>query len=186
MNNLSPPLETAIDPDKQNQFPYHFYLITGAQFFEYSPEFRLMGSVEDNRPVSLKPREPLTEMSWEVFPEGLYQFLNRFNFHYRPKKLYVTENGCSYLDEPAKDGRVQDRRRIAYLAEHFAAAHRALQSGVPLAGFFVWSFMDNFEWADGYKQRFGLVHIDFETQKRTIKDSAYWYKEVIETNGESL
>ena len=138
--------------------------------------------VEDNRPVSLKPREPLTEMSWEVFPEGLYQFLNRFNFHYRPKKLYVTENGCSYMDEPDKDGRVKDRRRIAYLAEHFAAAHRTLQNGVPLAGFFVWSFMDNMEWSQGYQQRFGLIHVDFDSLKRIPKESAYWYGQVIAAN----
>ena len=137
---------------------------------------------EENSPVTVKPRQPLTEMSWEVYPEGLYQFLNRFAFHYRPKKLYVSENGCSYINEVDKDGRVNDTKRIAFLTEHFAAAHRALQNGVPLAGYFVWSFMDNMEWSYGYQQRFGLVHVDFETLERIPKESAYWFSRVIAQN----
>jgi beta-glucosidase len=136
-----------------------------------------------NLPVSTTPTQPLTEMNWEVFPEGLYQFLNRFYFDYRPKKLIVTENGCSYMDQPDEDGRVDDQRRIDYLARHFAAAHKSIQNGVPVAGFFVWSFMDNMEWSQGYQQRFGLVHVDFESLERTPKSSAHWYSKVIADNG---
>jgi beta-glucosidase len=127
-------------------------------------------------------REPLTEIGWEIYPDGLYQLLNRIHFEYRPPKIYVTESGCSFLDGPGDDGRVNDQRRIDYLRDHFAAAHRAINNGVPLAGYFVWTLIDNFEWAEGYRQRFGLVWIDFNTQARIPKDSAWWFKKVIANN----
>jgi len=124
-----------------------------------------------------------TEMGWEVYPDGLYDILNRLYFEYQPRKIYVTENGASYSDGPDTDGRVGDHRRVDYLHDHLVAAHRAIQNGVPLAGYFVWSLMDNFEWAKGYTQRFGIVWIDYETQERIPKDSALWYKETIAQNG---
>ena len=126
---------------------------------------------------------PRTEMDWEIYPQGLYNFLCRFHFNYGVPKLYVTENGCSYSDGPGLDDRVHDERRIRYLRDHFLAAHRALLAGVPLAGYFVWSLMDNFEWARGYTQRFGMVWVDYNNQQRILKDSALWYKEVIAANG---
>jgi beta-glucosidase len=101
-------------------------------------------------------------------------------------KIYITENGASYSDGPGADGRVHDERRIAYLREHFKVAHRAIEIGIPLAGYFVWSLMDNFEWAHGYSQRFGLVWVDYETQERILKDSALWYHQVIRQNGVAL
>ncbi|MFN7037934.1 MAG: family 1 glycosylhydrolase, partial [Bellilinea sp.] len=100
----------------------------------------------------------------------------------RPRQLYITENGASFADAPDENGRVRDERRIAYLRGHLAAAHRAIQAGVPLRGYFVWSFMDNFEWAMGYSQRFGLVWVDYPAGRRLLKDSAWWYREVIEAN----
>lgn len=124
-----------------------------------------------------------TEMGWEIYPQGLYHLLNRLHFEYRIPKLYITENGCSYSDGPNAAGKVPDQRRLDYLRDHFAAAQRAMQNGVPLAGYFVWSLMDNFEWAKGYTQRFGVVWTDFETQERIPKDSALWYKDVIARNG---
>ena len=135
----------------------------------------------ENLPPKLLAELPRTEMNWEVFPQGLYDLLNRLHFHYGVRKLYITENGVSYGDGPDGNGQVADTRRIEYLREHFAAAHHALQNGVPLAGYFVWSFMDNFEWAKGYAQRFGLVHVDYDTLVRTPKDSALWYRDVIGT-----
>ena len=141
---------------------------------------------DNTAPDNLDPteirREPLTEMGWEIYPDGLYQLLNRIHFEYRPPKIYVTESGCSFLDGPGDDGRVNDQRRIDYLRDHFAAAHRAINNGVPLAGYFVWTLIDNFEWAEGYRQRFGLVWIDFNTQARIPKDSAWWFKKVIANN----
>lgn len=141
-------------------------------------------SATDNLPrtVFVAPESEWTEMGWEVYPEGLLETLGRVYFGYRPAKMYVTENGASYSDGPGKDGRVRDERRITYLREHFAAAHRALQAGIPLAGYFVWSLMDNFEWGWGYSQRFGVVWVDYETQERILKDSARWYRDVISTN----
>ncbi len=124
-----------------------------------------------------------TEMGWEVYPRGLIQVLARLAFDYQLPKIYITENGASYSDGPDGERRIRDDRRLRYLREHFAWAHRAIALGVPLAGYFVWSFLDNFEWARGYAQRFGLVWVDYKTQDRILKDSAHWYKRVIEDNG---
>ena len=140
----------------------------------------------DNLPATLVDDLPRTEMGWEVFPQGLYDLLNRLHFAYGPRKLYVTENGASYSTGPDRAGRVADQERLDYLKSHFAAAHQSIQNGVPLAGYFVWSFMDNFEWAKGYSQRFGIVYNDYTTQKRYLKDSALWYREVIRAGGVEL
>jgi len=139
----------------------------------------------DNLPQTTfpAPDSERTEMGWEVYPDGLYDILNRLRFEYQPRKIYVTENGASYSDRPDTDGRVRDHRRVDYLRTHLAAAHRAIQNGVPLAGYFVWSLIDNFEWVKGYTQRFGIVWTDYETQERIPKDSALWYKETIAQNG---
>lgn len=120
-----------------------------------------------------------TEMGWEIYPEGLYHVLMRLHHEYQMPKLYVTENGCSFSDGPGEDGRVHDQRRTDYLARHFAAAARAIEHGAPLAGYFVWSLLDNFEWAHGYSQRFGVIWVDFETGERIPKDSAWWYQRFI-------
>ena len=122
-------------------------------------------------------------MDWEIYPTGLANVLERVCFNYQPRKMYVTENGASYSTPPDENGNVPDVHRTSYLRTHFAAAHRAIQAGVPLAGYFVWSLMDNFEWSQGYNQRFGIVWVDFATQKRIPKDSAKWYKGVIRKNG---
>lgn len=136
---------------------------------------------DDNAPQTLFPAPPeeRTEMGWEVYPKGLYDLLNRIHFEYAPPKLYVTESGCSYLDGPDDEGRVADERRIDYLQDHVAAVHGALENGVNVAGYFVWSLLDNFEWERGYTQRFGIVYVDYETQDRYLKDSAFWYQDVI-------
>ena len=109
--------------------------------------------------------------------------LNRLHFEYHPEKIYITENGASYSDGPDADGRISDLRRLNFLRDHFAAAYGAMECGVPLAGYFVWSLMDNFEWSFGYAQRFGIIWVDYDTQRRILKDSAQWYKQVIAANG---
>lgn len=136
----------------------------------------------DNLPPTRVASDDVTEMEWEVYPEGLYRLLVRLHFGYDIPKLYVTENGCSYGDGPDAQGRIQDDRRIAYLHGHLDACRRALEAGVPLAGYFQWSLMDNFEWAKGYTQRFGMVWVDYATQQRIPKASAYWYRDVIRAN----
>jgi len=125
----------------------------------------------------------ITETGWEVYPDGLFNILAWIYFEYQSPKIYITENGASYSDGPDAEGRVRDSRRLDYLRAHFAAAQRAIQAGVPLRGYFVWSLMDNFEWAEGYSQRFGLIWVDYQTQKRIFKDSARWYQKVIAENG---
>jgi beta-glucosidase len=133
----------------------------------------------DNAPRTVLPKPNRTEMGWEVCPEGLYDILGRLHLDYRFPALYVTENGAAYRDEVGQDGSVHDPNRVAYLKEHFKAAARAIAAGVPLRGYFVWSLLDNFEWGHGYSKRFGLVYVDYPTQRRVLKSSAHWYSRVI-------
>ena len=129
------------------------------------------------------PHAQYTEMNWEVYGKGLYDILTRLHQHYHAPKIYITENGCSYGDTPDETGRVCDQKRITFFEDYLSNVYQSIEEGVPVAGYFVWSFFDNFEWSLGYSQRFGLVYIDFATQKRYPKDSAYWYRDVIRENG---
>ncbi|MBN2092924.1 beta-glucosidase [candidate division KSB1 bacterium] len=129
------------------------------------------------------PNAQFTEMGWEVFPEGLYVLLLQLYQDYKVPRLHITENGAAFHDEKSPDGKIHDVLRIKYLQQHFQQAHRAIQAGVPLAGYFVWSLMDNFEWSFGFSKRFGLIYTDYQTLERTLKDSAIWYRQVIEQNG---
>jgi beta-glucosidase len=133
-------------------------------------------------PVIVVPETPRTEMGWEVYPEGLFQTLMRVHLEYRPKKIYITENGASYADAPDPKGRVSDANRVDFLREHLLAAHRAIELGVPLHGYFVWSLLDNYEWQHGYTQRFGIVWVDYASQKRIPKHSALWYRTIVAEN----
>lgn len=123
-----------------------------------------------------------TEMDWEVYPDGLRELLVRIHRDYQPKAMYVTENGCALPDVLDERGHVHDPRRVAFLRSHFTAAHQAIGEGVPLKGYFIWTLMDNFEWSFGYSKRFGVVYVDFPSQRRLPKDSFHFYKEVIRTN----
>lgn len=140
----------------------------------------------DNLPVSTIPNKQTTDMGWEVYPQGLYDILTRVHADYEFPKLYVSENGFSRTVAPDAEGRIQDSERIGYHRDYLRQAHRAIEDGAPLAGYFVWSLLDNFEWAHGFRQRFGLVHVDFKTLERTPKESAWWYRDVIRSNGETL
>ena len=134
------------------------------------------------RTVFLAPEAEWTEMGWEVYPDGLYETLCRIHFEYGPPRMFVTENGASWSDAPGPDGRVRDERRRRFVQEHLRAARRAIAAGVRLEGYFLWSLLDNFEWERGYSQRFGIVWVDYETQQRIPKDSALWYRRVIDAN----
>jgi beta-glucosidase len=129
------------------------------------------------------PALPVTEMGWEVYPPGLYDLLIGLTRDYRPPPLYVTENGVAIADHLAADQTVDDPARIEFLRDHIAAAQRAIDDGVDLRGYFAWSLLDNFEWGFGYRPRFGLVYVDYPTQRRIPKASAAWYRRVIEWNG---
>jgi beta-glucosidase len=119
---------------------------------------------------------------WEVAPEGLYRTLLRVRTDYGAAALLVTESGTSWPDRPGPDGAIHDLVRIRYLARHAAAVWQAIEAGVDVRGYFAWSFMDNFEWGFGYTKRFGLVHVNYETQERTVKDSGTWYAELAARN----
>ena len=121
------------------------------------------------------PEDDITLMGWEVHPEGIYWLLKKFAAYPQIKKIIVTENGCAFEDK-LENGRVSDPKRIRFLQNYLKQVLRAQREGVNVKGYFVWTFMDNFEWAEGYHPRFGLVHVDFETQKRIIKDSGKWYQ----------
>ena len=128
------------------------------------------------------PDAQRTDMGWEIYPQGLYEVLARVYWNYKPGEIIISENGASYGDEPGSDGQVHDQRRIDYLRAHLQQIARALQSGIPVSGYYLWSLLDNFEWSLGYSQRFGIVHVNYATQKRTVKDSALWYRDVIAKN----
>ena len=134
------------------------------------------------------PRGPLTDMGWPLTPEGLEDLLVRWHKEHGANlpDLYITENGAAYDEGISDDGAVHDQRRIDYLATHLKAISNAIAQGSPVKGYYQWSLMDNFEWALGYEKRFGIVHVDFETQKRTIKDSGYWYGDQIKNNGSTI
>lgn len=125
------------------------------------------------------PPDGYTEMGWKVTPDTLTEFLQRIHREYGPDSIVITENGASYSTGPDEHGRVPDRRRIEYLDEHVAAVERARANGVPVDGYFVWSLLDNFEWALGYSQRFGIVWVDHATGTRLPKDSFQWYRDRI-------
>lgn len=122
---------------------------------------------------------PVTRMGWDIDAGGLTGVLSRLSRDYPPVPLYVTENGAAFDDAVRGDGAIRDGDRVGYLDAHLAAARAAIGDGVPLRGYFVWSLLDNFEWAAGYELRFGLVYVDFVTQRRVLKDSAHWYANMI-------
>ncbi len=126
-----------------------------------------------------------TGMGWEIHPDALSELLVRLHDDYEVPPLYITENGAAFADELV-DGHIDDPRRIAYIERHLDAASHALAAGVPLAGYFVWSLLDNFEWSRGYSQRFGIVHVDFETLERVPKTSYAWYRDFIAAQRHAL
>lgn len=149
--------------------------------------FSTLTSADSNHwPLGIKDEffgKDYTEMGWGINPQGLYDLLLRLNKDYGGIKIYITENGAAFRDMVGSNGEIEDQNRIEFLAGYLCQVHRAIEAGVNLQGYFLWSLMDNFEWAYGYSKRFGIVHIDYETQKRTIKKSGYWYRNVIAGNG---
>ena len=121
---------------------------------------------------------PLTDMGWEVYPRGLTELLRTLHREYRLPPVYITENGAAFVDT-VEAGHVHDPQRVDYLQSHIAAVADAIDAGAPVAGYMVWSLMDNFEWASGYAKRFGIVHVDYATQRRTMKDSGLWYRDFV-------
>jgi beta-glucosidase len=144
---------------------------------------RVVAAHDDAEPVTkarlVTPKGVESSMMWEVYPAGLPELLDRLHQEYSPRALYISENGMPLRDEPNARGQVEDGPRIAYLRRHLAGVQRALARGVPIRGYFVWSLLDNFEWAKGYTPRFGLVHIDFADLTRRPKASFAWYRQLV-------
>ncbi len=119
-----------------------------------------------------------TDIGWNIYPEGFYKVLRYITDNYGQVPIYITENGSCYNDEPV-DGKVNDEGRINYLQRHLVALHRSMEAGVNIKGYLTWSLLDNFEWAEGYTMRFGIVHVNYRTLERTKKESYYWYKQTV-------
>lgn len=135
--------------------------------------------------VPFKDGHPITAFKWKVTPEVLY-WVPKFLYERYKKPIIITENGMSCHDWISLDGKVHDPQRIDFIHRYLKEFKKAGEEGAEIAGYFYWSIMDNFEWANGYKERFGLIYVDYPTQKRILKDSAYFYKEIIECNGENI
>ncbi len=134
-----------------------------------------------------QPYKTYTETGWEVFEQGLYDTLKWFKDNYGETPLYITENGSAFFDPPkANNGKIHDPLRIDYLQKHLQAVHRAIKDGVDIRGYMTWSLLDNLEWSLGYSKRFGIIHVDYETCDRTIKDSGKYYSHIIASNGAAL
>ncbi|HLZ61364.1 MAG TPA: GH1 family beta-glucosidase [Ktedonosporobacter sp.] len=136
---------------------------------------------EDYELVVPVPGASYTEMAWEIYPKGLGEVLVQVHRDYAPQLILVTENGAAFDDQWDGRNSVPDKRRMQYLREHMQVLEDALRQGVPLGGYFIWSLLDNYEWADGYSKRFGLIYVDFATQRRILKDSGRWYAAFIAT-----
>ena len=131
----------------------------------------------------VKPEGSYTDMGWEIYPEGLYKLLMRLKEDYDNPRMMITENGAAYGEDSVQEERLKDDLRIDFLKSHFIQAYRAIESGVRVEGYYVWSLFDNFEWAYGYTKRFGIIDINYDTLERSWKKSATWYQGVIADNG---
>ena len=125
-----------------------------------------------------KRNVPVTSMNWEIHPPSIYETIKRVAAYTGVKKIIITENGAAFNDIPHRD-RVHDSYRINYLEQHIRELKRAKDEGINIKGYFIWSFIDNFEWSEGYHPRFGIVYVDFKTQQRIVKDSGYWYQQFL-------
>ena len=121
---------------------------------------------------------PHTAMDWEIYPEGIYKILKKYDAYNKIRKFIITENGAAFEDK-LEDGNVQDEYRIEYIKQYLRQVLKAKQEGINVMGYFAWSFTDNFEWTEGYKQRFGLVFVDYPSQKRIVKSSGYWFQQFL-------
>jgi beta-glucosidase len=148
----------------------------------YSRNVVRAGPDGEPQAVPQAPADQLTEMGWEVYPDGLADLLVRVTREYGPRVIDLTENGAAFAAPAPRDGRIADPRRVAYLRDHLRACHRAIVAGVPLRSYFAWSLLDNWEWGEGFARRFGLFGVDYATLERTPKDSAFWYRDTIAAN----
>ncbi len=172
-------LETVMLPGDREKMAFDFDFIGIQNYTRELVRHSLFTPYIRARLVAAEKRAvPLTEMKWEVHPPSIYQILKKVSAYPGVKSIVVTENGAAFPDTVTGD-RVHDPLRVDYLDQHIAMVLKAKEEGSPVDGYFVWTLTDNFEWAEGYRPRFGLVHVDFDTQQRRIKDSGFWYSDFI-------
>jgi beta-glucosidase len=172
-------IEKYIKPGDEEKLSFEFDFIGLQNYTREIVKYSMFTPYISAKLVEAKTRNvPLTEMGWEVYPEAMYQVIKKFSAYKQIKNILITENGSAFKDT-IQDGKVDDVLRIQYLYDNLQQILKAKQEGSPVNGYFVWTLTDNFEWAEGYRPRFGLIHIDFATQQRTIKNSGHWYKEFL-------
>lgn len=173
-------LKRYIRPGDMEKLAFDFDFVGLQTYFRQLVRFDLFtpGTFGQEIPHAERGSGELTEMGWEVWPENIYLLLKKFASYKGVKRIIITENGAAFPDTPEGE-RVHDPKRIKYIQDHLAQVLRAKREGVPVEGYFYWSLMDNFEWAEGYKPRFGLVYVDYPTQKRILKDSGRWFREFL-------
>jgi beta-glucosidase len=173
-------VEDYMFPNDEKLLPFKFDFIGLQNYTREVVEYSFLTPYLHAKILPAKQRGvPTTVMNWEVHEDCLYQMLQKYHAYPKIKKIIVTENGAAFHDVKTATGHVHDLQRTNYLKTHVAKILQAKNEGIKVTGYFVWTFTDNFEWAEGYKPKFGLVHVDFETQKRTIKDSGYWYRDFL-------
>lgn len=171
-----------VEPGDEAKLKFDFDFIGIQNYTRIVSHFSLWPPVvwaNQVKPKKMVGEEDITEMGWEVYPEGIYDVLKQFSAYEGVDKIIVTENGAAFPDTLEPDGRVHDELRVNFYKNYLKNVLRAKQDGVNVQGYFCWTFMDNFEWAEGYDPRFGLVYVDFETQKRYVKDSGLWFREFL-------
>jgi beta-glucosidase len=173
-------LQRYIRPGDMERLAFDFDFIGLQTYFRQLVRFDLLNPGTWGREVPHAERgsKELTEMGWEVWPENIYHLLKKFAAYSGVKRIIVTENGAAFPDK-LEGEQVHDPQRIQFIQDHLAQVLRAKQEGVPVEGYFYWSLLDNFEWAEGYRPRFGLVYVDYPTQKRVLKDSGKWFREFL-------
>jgi beta-glucosidase len=173
-------LQRYIRPGDMERLAFNFDFIGLQTYFRQLVRFDLLNPGTWGREVPHAERgsKELTEMGWEVWPENIYHLLKKFAAYSGVKRIIVTENGAAFPDK-LEGEQVHDPQRIRFIQNHLAQVLRAKQEGVPVEGYFYWSLLDNFEWAEGYRPRFGLVYVDYPTQKRVLKDSGKWFREFL-------
>lgn len=175
-------IEKYFEPGDEELLPFDFDFIGLQNYFRVVGRRSLFPPVMFAKEVSAEKRDvPMNEMNFEVYPEGIYKILKQFNAYTEIKSIIITENGVCYKDEVDEEGKIKDFDRIQFFKDYLANVLKAKKEGVPVDGYIVWSLTDNFEWSEGYEPRFGLIHVDFETQQRRMKQSGYWFKDFLST-----
>jgi len=175
-------MEKLYQPGDESKMKFDFDFIGIQNYFrvvsKHSAWPPLMWATQVKPKKLVANESELTSMGWEVYPDGIYEVIKKFSAYKGVKKIYITENGCAFPDEMV-NGEINDTRRIEYFKSYLSKVLKAKNEGFPVNGYFVWSLMDNFEWAEGFEPRFGLVHVDFQSQKRTIKKSGLWFQDFL-------